>query len=87
VNTNPLPKHVAGSSEVNAVEIGNEGRVLKVTMTRLYDILVQSGHLERSNGCCIRKNDFFPFHKKKGHHIDECIEFHQKVARMLTLGV
>ena len=32
------------------------------------------------------KNDFFPFHDKKGHHIDECIEFHQKVARMLTLG-
>ena len=34
----------------------------------------------------MRKKDFFPFHNKKGHHIDECIEFHQKVARMLTLG-
>jgi len=86
VNTNPLPKHVAGSSEVNAMEIGNEGNVLKVTMTRLYDMLVQSGHLERSNGRCMGKSDFCPFHKKKGHHIDECIEFHQKVARMLTLG-
>ena len=32
------------------------------------------------------KNDFFPFHDKKGHHIDECIEFHQKVARMLISG-
>jgi hypothetical protein len=32
------------------------------------------------------KSDFCPFHKKKGHHIDECIKFHQKVTRMLTLG-
>ena len=32
------------------------------------------------------KMTFFSFHKKKGHQIDECIEFHQKVIRMLTLG-
>ena len=84
MNTNPLPKHV-GSSEVNAVEIDNKGKVLKVTMTRLYEMLVQSGHLEKSTGRCIGKSDFCPFHKKKGHHIDECIKFHQKVTRMLTL--
>jgi len=85
VNSNPLPKHAAGSSEVNAVEIDNKGKVLKVTMTRLYE-MVQSGHLEKSTGRCMGKSDFCPFHKKKGHHIDECIKFHQKVTRMLTLG-
>ena len=49
-------------------------------------MLVQSGYLEKPSEHCMRENDFCPFHKKKGHHIDECIEFHQKVARMLTLG-
>jgi hypothetical protein len=49
-------------------------------------MLVQSGHLEKSTECCIWESNFCPFHKKKGHHIDKCIEFHQKVARMLTLG-
>jgi hypothetical protein len=39
VNSNPLPKHAAGSSEVNAVEIDNKGKVLKVTMTRLYEMV------------------------------------------------
>jgi hypothetical protein len=86
VNSNPLPKHVASSGGVNTMEIGSKERVLKVTMTKLYFMLVQSGHLEKSTECCIWESNFCPFHKKKGHHIDECIEFHQKVARMLTLG-
>ncbi|XP_073260177.1 uncharacterized protein [Populus alba] len=86
VNINPLPKHTAGCSEVNAMEIHNKGKVLKVTMTRLYEMLVLSRHLEKLIGRCMGKSDSCPFHKKKGHHIDECIEFHQKVARMLTLG-
>ena len=33
----------------------------------------------------MREDDFCPFHEKKRHYIDECIEFHQKVVRMLTL--
>lgn len=28
--------------------------------------------------------DYYEFHEKKGHHIDRCIEFHRKDARMLT---
>ncbi|XP_073267151.1 uncharacterized protein [Populus alba] len=86
VNSNPLPKHVVGGSGVNTMEVGSKEKVLKVTMVRLYEILVQSGHLEKPSEHYMRENDFCPFHKKKGHHIDECIEFHQKVARMLTLG-
>jgi len=68
------------------MEVGSKEKVLRVTMARLYEMLVQSGHLEKPSEHCIRENDFCPFHKKKGHHIDECIEFHQKVTRMLTLG-
>ena len=86
VNLNPLPKHAAGSSGVNALEVDSKKMALKVTMTRLYDMLVQSGHLEESTEHNMGKEDFCLFHNGKGHHIDECIEFHQKVARMLTLG-
>jgi len=85
VNSNPLPKHVVGSSGVNTMEVGSKERVLKVTMTRLYDMLLQSGHLEKSTKRCIGKVTF-SHSIKKGHHIDECIEFHQKIARTLTLG-
>ena len=85
-NSNPLPKHVANRSGVNTMEIGSKERVLKVTMTKIYCMLVQSGYLEKSTECCKWKSNFCPFHKKEGHHIDECIEFHQKVARMVTLG-
>jgi hypothetical protein len=34
-------------------------------------------HLQRGDHC--------EFHKRKGHHIEDCIEFCQKVARMLTM--
>jgi len=86
VNSNPLPKHVVDGSGVNTMEVGSKEKVLKVTMARLYEMLVQSGHIEKPSEHYVRENDFCPFHKKKGHHIDECIEFHQKVARMMTLG-
>jgi len=86
VNSNPLPKHVVGGSGVNTMKVGSKEKVLKVTMARLYEMLVQSGHLKKPSEHCMRENDFCPFHKKKGHHIDEYIKFHQKVARMLTLG-
>ena len=86
MNLNPLPKHAAESSGINAVEVGSKEMALKVTMARLYGMLVQSGHLEEPTKCDMDKNDFCPFHNKKGHHIDYCIEFHQKVTRMLTLG-
>ena len=86
MNSNPLPKHAVGSNGVNAVEVGNKERALKVTMTKLYDMLVQSRHLEKSTEYSMGKNNFCPFHNKKEHHIDEYMEFHQKVTRMLTLG-
>ncbi|XP_034906448.2 uncharacterized protein [Populus alba] len=85
-NSNPLPKHVDGRGGVNTMEIGSKKRVLKVTMAKLYLMLVQSGHLEETTEYCTGESNFCPFHKKEGHHIDECSEFHQKVARMLALG-
>ncbi|XP_073264252.1 uncharacterized protein [Populus alba] len=41
VNSNPLPKHVASSGGVNTMEIGSKERVLKVTMTKLYFMLLR----------------------------------------------
>ncbi|XP_034932830.1 uncharacterized protein [Populus alba] len=85
-NSNPLPKNVDGRGGVNTMEIGSKKRVLKATMAKLYLMLVQSGHLEETTEYCTGESNFCPLHKKEGHHIDECMEFHQKVARMLTLG-
>ena len=44
MNSNPLPINVACNSMVNAVKVSNKTKALKVTMTRLYDMLVQYGH-------------------------------------------
>ena len=44
MNSNLLPKHVIGGSGVNTMEVGSKEKVLKVTMARLYEMLVQSGH-------------------------------------------
>lgn len=59
VNSNPLPKHAAGSSRVNGVEVGNKSKAIKVTMGRPYDKLVQYGHLEKLTEHGMVKNDIF----------------------------
>jgi hypothetical protein len=40
VNSNPLPKHVVGGSGVNTMEVSSKKKVLRVTMARLYEMLV-----------------------------------------------
>ena len=32
-------------------------------------------------------NNYYKFHGKVGHHINNCEEFHQKVKRMLTFDM
>ena len=51
VNSNPLPKHTASSSGVGMIEIDNQSQVLKVSMKRLYDMLLQSGFLKINTTC------------------------------------
>jgi hypothetical protein len=67
------------------VEIGNKNKVLKVSMKRLYGMIIQSGFLKRNVEYHLGEGDHYEFHEAKGHHIEDCIEFHQKVARMLTM--
>jgi len=46
INSNPLPNHAASNSGVGMIEVGNQSKVLKVSMKKLYDMLVKSGFLE-----------------------------------------
>jgi hypothetical protein len=63
------------------VEFGRKKeKVLRVTMDRLYDILVQARCLPTKNELGSRKSDnFCKFHKAMRHNIDEYEEFHQNV--------
>jgi hypothetical protein len=46
INSNLLPNHAFSSGGVNAVEYGEKKKqVLRVTMDRLYDMLMQVGYL------------------------------------------
>ena len=42
-NSNPLPNHVVGNTRVGMIGVDNQNQVLKVSMKRLYDMLLQSG--------------------------------------------
>ncbi|XP_034898419.1 uncharacterized protein [Populus alba] len=86
VISNPLSKHTANSSGVGMIEIGNQGQMLKVSMKRLYDMLLQSGFLNISTTCQLGSDNYCEFHRMEGHHIEDCVKFRQKVAKMLLMG-
>ena len=86
VNSNPLPKHAPNSGGIGMIEVGNQGKVLKVPMKRLYDMLVQSGFLEAKVVRQLERDDYCEFHKRDGHHIEDCAEFCEKIAKMLKMG-
>jgi hypothetical protein len=65
--------------------VRKKGKVLRVIIDRLYDMLVQIGYLPIKNESDPGKSDIFcKFHEAIGHNIDECEEFHQKVIQMMT---
>ena len=53
------------------IEVGNQGKVLKVPMKRLYDMLVQSGFLEAKVVSQLERGDYCEFHGRDGHHIED----------------
>jgi hypothetical protein len=67
------------------VEVCNKEKMLKVSMKRLYDMLVQLGFLKKISTRHLKRGDYYEFHEKKGYNIDEYIEFRQIFARILTL--
>jgi hypothetical protein len=68
------------------IEVGNQNQVLKVSMKRLYDMLLQSGFLNMNTACQLGSDNYYEFHGMEGHHIEDCIKFCQKVAKMLIMG-
>ncbi|XP_073261648.1 uncharacterized protein [Populus alba] len=86
INSNPLPNHAASNSGVGMIEVGNQSKALKVSMKGLYDMLLKSGFLEINVEGHLEGCDYCEFHGIEGHHIEDCIEFREKVAKMMTLG-
>ncbi|XP_052305631.1 uncharacterized protein LOC112325327 [Populus trichocarpa] len=86
VNSNPLPKHAPNSSGIGMIEVGNQCKALKVSMKRLYDMLVQSGFLKTKVESHLEGYDYCEYHGRDGHHIEDCIEFCEKIAKMLKIG-
>jgi hypothetical protein len=89
INFNPLSNHASSSGGVNVMEFGRKKeKVLKVTMDRLYNMLVQAKYFPIKNESGLRKsNSFYRFCEVIGHNIDECEDFHQKVIQMMTCGL
>ncbi|KAL9375115.1 hypothetical protein Peur_031994 [Populus x canadensis] len=55
-------------------------------MKKLYDMLVQSGFLKTNVESHLEGCDYCEFHGRDGHHIEDCIEFCEKIAKMLKIG-
>ena len=61
-SSNPLPNHATSSGGVNGVGVeGKKERVLKVSMERLYGMLVQSGYLSEFEPV-MNGNNYCKFH-------------------------
>jgi hypothetical protein len=85
VNSNPLSNHAAGNTGVGMIGVGNQNQVLKVSMKRLCNML-QSGFLKINTEYQLGRDAYCEFHEREGHHIEDCIKFHKKVAKMLIMG-
>ncbi|XP_061983063.1 uncharacterized protein LOC133702756 [Populus nigra] len=86
INSNPLPNHATINSGVGMIEVRNQGKALKVSMKKLYDMLVQSRFLEIKVESHLEGCDYCEFHGREGHHIEECIEFRKRIAKMMIRG-
>jgi hypothetical protein len=67
------------------IEVGNQSKALKVSIKKLYDMLVQSRFLETNVECHLEGCDYCEFHRRRGHHIEDCIEFRERIAKMLII--
>jgi len=85
VNSNSLPNHVASNGGVSMIEVRGKDKVLRVSIKRLYNMLVQSGFLKVNVKYHLEKGDYCKLHERKGHCIENCIEFCQRVVITLTI--
>jgi hypothetical protein len=67
------------------VEVGNRSKRLKVSMKKLHDMLVQSGFLKMNNEHHLEGSDYCEFHEEEGHHINDCVEFHKKIEKIMIM--
>jgi hypothetical protein len=79
MNTNPLPNHASGSGFVNMLEI-KHSKILKVSMDRIYQMMVDARYKEGSEKCC-------EHHNIEDHVISHCEGFHKKVKQMMSRGL
>jgi len=86
INSNPLPSHAASNNGVCIIEVRNQSKALKVSMKKLYGMLVQLRFLEINVECHLKGCDYCEFHGRRGHHIEDCIEFREKIVKMLIMG-
>jgi hypothetical protein len=92
MSTNPLKKHATGNEVVNLItndsESGKKWAVLKVSMSKLFDILAKVNNLKWAFNDASRDEprEYCKFHCYSGHYINYSEEFNYEVKTMLTLG-
>jgi len=58
INSNSFPNYVTGNNEVCMIEVRNKSKVFKVSMKKLYDMLVQSRFLKMNIECHLEVGDY-----------------------------
>ena len=69
VNSNSLLSHVAGNGGMSMIKVGCKDKVLRVSIKRLYNILVQSAFLKVNVKYHLEKGDYCKLHEREGHRI------------------
>ena len=83
VNKNPIPNHASSSGLINALEV-EDLMSLKVSLGRVYKMLVKTGYKKDSCEKGLTRKNFYKYHYKEGHTINQCEGFCNEVIQMLS---
>jgi hypothetical protein len=78
VNKNPIPNHASSSGLINALEV-EDLMSLKVSLGRVYKMLVKTGYKKDSYEKGLTRKNFYKYHYEKSHTINQCEGFCNEV--------
>jgi len=67
INSNSFPNYAASNNEACMIEVGNKSKVFKVSMKKLYDMLVHSKFLKMNTECHLEVVIIVSSTKEKEH--------------------
>lgn len=82
INTNPLPNHTSSSGSINTLK-ADYPRSLKVSLDRIYEMLMKAEYKKGSYEEGLTSRNFCKYHGEEGHMINLYKGFCNEMIQML----